>query len=198
MPTLISQNETNIEWTDIERRVHHKRPKLKRSNGVHISGIIKHILTTTGYFTKEDASDLMPLRMALGMAFEDWIVGLWPAMKWQPGEKKLDGIFASPDGLTGDCLEEFKCTWKSIHTRPDILKEKVWMWQLAAYCKMMKLTRARLHVFWVNGSYRPPAPVYMIYELQFTQAELDQFWTNVILKNKDAATPEKHEATEAH
>lgn len=207
------------------------RPKLKRSNGVHLSGVIKYVLTTSGMLTPDDITDEMPLRMCVGMAWEDWAVGLWPEMEWQPGECLLDGISGSPDGLSesraeeiprfqsggmskssragqniykgvsigikhnraiGARLEEFKATWKSSFPRQDITKERIWMWQMAGYCKMMGLSEARLHVLWINGDYRPPSPKYMTYTLRFTQEELDRFWTNVILKNKESATPETH------
>lgn len=192
MPTLISQSEVRVEWKDIESRIVRERPKLKRSSGIHLSGVIKYVLTTSGLLDPDDLTDEIPLRMCVGMAFEDWIVGLYPDMIWQPGECLLQGVCGSPDGISAKSLEEFKATWKSSHTRQDITKERIWMWQLAGYCKMMQLTKARLHVLWINGDYRPPAPKYMTYLLRFEQVELDRFWNNVILKNKDNAVPEIH------
>src|SRR5580692_8137272 len=205
MPTLISQQEVKIEWTDINKLEFRPRPKRIRSNGIHLSGIIKYVLETSGLLSADDVTDEMPLRMCVGMAWEDWAVSLWPEMTWQPGESVLDGVVGSPDGwsATGNpsptvegagVLEEFKATWKSAFTRPDITKEKIWMWQLAGYCKMLEIHDARLHVLWINGTYRPPAPVYATYVLKFNQAELDRFWSNVVLKNKEKAKPEIHES----
>lgn len=202
MPILLDQSEVRIEWKDLESRVIHKRPKLKRSSGLHLSGVIKHVLTTSGLLNTDDVTDEMPLRMCVGMAWEDWAVGLYPKMKWQPGECSLDGVSGSPDGITKSkerylpeptILEEFKATWKSAHTHGDVLKEKIWMWQVAGYLKMLGLNIVRLHVLWINGDYRPPSPKYAIYTLQFDQPELDRFWQNVIIKNKEHAIPESHE-----
>lgn len=200
----MKQADIRVEWTDIETRRIRPRPKkpLRRSSGVHLSGVTKYVLAKAGLLNVEDKTDEMPLRMCVGMAWEDWVVGLWPKMKWQPGEVTLDGVTGSPDGLTRyqkldkgprvTLLEEFKATWKSSHTRQDITQEKVWMWQLMGYCKMLKLNHARLHVFWINGDYRPPSPKYMTYLLKFTNEELDKFWVNVILANKEHAEEEVH------
>jgi len=191
MPVLLDQSRIQIEWTDIRSRIVRDRPKLKRSSGVHLSGVIKYVLTTSGLLGPQDVTDEMPLRMCVGMAWEDWAVGLWPNMTWQPGEVSLDGVSGSPDGITERTLEEFKATWKSSFTHGDILKERLWMWQMMGYSKMLGVTEARLHVLWVNGDYRPPAPSYMAYRIRFTQEEIDRFWTNVVLKNKVNATPEE-------
>lgn len=200
MPTLISESEIKIEWTDILGRLRKVKPKGadERSAGVHLSGVIRYALTEAGLLTPDEASDEMPLRMAVGMAWEEWAVGLWPELRWQPGERELDGVFGSPDGLSAggalaetDCLEEFKATWKSRYNHGDVLKERIWLWQLSGYCKMMGLQYARLHVLWVNGDYRPPSPEYRTYVVGFSQAELDKFWSNVVLANKEFAKPEE-------
>jgi len=142
----------------------------------------------------------MPVRMAVGMAWEEWAVGLWPkTFQWQPGECKRDGIIGSPDGKMPRVgggnwqLEEFKCTWKSLHKYRDILAplNRLWIWQMAGYCAMMGLTYARLHVMWVNGDYRPPSPVYRTYLLRFTEQELEEFWRNVVMANKDQVRVEE-------
>lgn len=212
MPTLLTQTEVKLEWADINNRRRREDPKpLKRSNGVHLSGVTKYVLETSGMLTPRDKTDEFPLCMAIGLAWEAWAVGLWPNMIWQPGECHLDGITGSPDGITKIkepyLLEEFKATWKSGH--PDgkygnILEQKMWLWQLQGYCKMLKLRRARIHILWINGGYEHmrrdqegkkkdgPTPKYATYTLEFTQLELDKFWANVVLKNKDKAPPEKH------
>jgi hypothetical protein len=155
----------------------------------------------------EANEDEMPLRMGMGMAWEDWVVGLHRASSdsfvWQPGELELDGVYASPDGLNcldmGDgngkmlVLEEFKLTWKSRQkyaVDKPITQQALWMWQLAGYCHMLNIQRARLHVCWVNGDYRPPSPDYRIYTIGFEPEELEGFWGRVVLPNKAAAKPE--------
>ncbi len=217
MPKLLESNRISLDWSDIEGRVARERPAgaSKRSAGVHLSGIIQHCLGLGKGNGSEDEEEF-PLCMALGMAWEDWAVGLWEDLDWQPGEKKMDNVFASPDGkglvehtftcsnimdekfdqdITEllECVEEFKATWQSRRTHgKDITLETKWMWQLAGYCHMMKLRYARLHVLWVCGEYKfgPPKPEYYTYLLQFEERELKEFWTNVVLKNRDSVKPE--------
>lgn len=202
MPVLLEEHEIKIEWTDILTRRVRKKPKSTevRSSGVHLSGVIRHCLTSMGKLTVDEIrNEEMPLRMAVGMAWEDWSVGLWPDMIWQPGEKELDGVFGSPDGLSymgveQPTVEEYKATWKSRRTYGNVVESSLWMWQLAGYCKMLKVTRARMHILWVCGDYKlgPPSPAYVTYLIDFTQSELDQFWKNIVLKNKDSASREEH------
>jgi hypothetical protein len=175
---------------------------MRRSSGVHLSGVIRYVLTTAGLLTPEDADEFMPLRMAVGMAWEAFVVGLWPDLIWQPGECAKDGVIGSPDGVTGDCLEEFKATWKSRlergeykgHVPPPrkICEQRAWMLQVGGYCHMMGLTKARLHVLWVMGDYRGSGPQYCTYVVQFGQDELERMWKNMILPNIKGATPETH------
>ncbi len=199
MPTLLEEKEIILEWTDLDKRVSKtKAARGPRSSGIHLSGIIRPTLEIAGYLDIYDQSEDMPLVVMLGMFFEEGIVTLYPDMIWQPGEVVKDGIVGSPDGLTEGPplqLEEFKFTTKSQYTRQGelILQEKLWMWQLSGYCHMMGITQARLHVFWSRGNYREKwFPVYYTYTISFTEAELDKFWRNVILKNKGLAKPETH------
>ena len=210
MPTLLEETEIKLSWSDIESRVQHPRPKKKRSPGVHLmSGIIRPVLIESGILRPFDKEQLdaeeMPLRMALGMAAEDWLVGLWPEMIWQPGELAEDGVIGSPDGVTWKfklpsikrtvgLLEEFKCTWMSRKKHgQDITQHSIFVWQAAAYCYMLGVRHARFHILWVNGDYNlgPPSPVYHTYLLEYTQKELDTFWANVILPNRAGAPEEK-------
>jgi hypothetical protein len=64
---------------------------------------------------------------------------------------------------------------------------------------MLGLRHARLHILYINGDYDihenrrdPPAPIYMLYELEFSTKELQQFWNNVMLKSRDKARKEVH------
>lgn len=197
MPKLLCETEIQIKWTDVLGR----QPKAQlspdtRSPGVHLSGIIKYCLYSD---RPPHDPDVMPLALAHGLAWEAWAVGLFPALMWQPGPEELDGVHGTPDGLSSldidgsaeIVVEEFKCTWKSVRTHGDILKETAWIWQVAALCHMQGLTHARLHIMFVNGDYRPPQPRYMTYLIEFSKQELELFWRNVILRNKDKAIPEE-------
>ncbi len=203
MPRLLEERELRLEWSDLDNLT----PKVKaacdkRSSGVHLSGVIKHVLVTAGLLTTDETTDEMPWRMFLGMAFEAYAVQLWPDLIWQPGEQCRDGVYGSPDGLTGDVLEEFKLTWISRLEKSEargvrpadrkVIDHKRWMLQLAGYLWMMNLRMARLHVFYVNGDYRQSGPQYYTYLLQFTEQELERTWNNLILPNIAGATPEEH------
>ncbi len=203
MPVLLAETEVILQWSDLERRV----PKVKatdgkRSSGIHLSGVIKATLQKLGLLDygpgSAEKADEMPLVVMQGMFFEEGIVTLYPDLIWQPGEASKDGITGSPDGLTPGPpmqLEEFKLTRKSQGTRQgiDILNEKLWMWQLMGYLHMLGLTLARLHVLWDVGDYRERRmPLYYTYLIQFSESELERFWVNIILKNKDLAVPETH------
>lgn len=219
MPQLLSKTDIAIEWTDLAKWSQTLQPKSAhvRSPGVHISGIIRAIMQRIGKLQPDDITDEMPLRMAVGMAWENWVVGLEQAqtewkIEWQPGEWECDGIFGTPDGIgevtryTAEiqkggwikkgqqvyrCLDEFKATWKSEHKRKDIAAESLWMWQLAASCYVLGLEYARLHVLWVNGDYRPPAPKYFVYLLKFERGDLDKFWRDTVMVNRGIAVAEK-------
>jgi len=203
MPKLIEEREIRLEWTDIDALVEKKRQSsMKRSSGVHLSGVIRYVLTSAGLLTPDDVTDEMPLRMAVGMAWEAFAVGLWPEMIWQPGECARDGVIGSPDGVTGDVLEEFKATWKSrlekceekgVRPPPkNILEQRSWMLQIGGYLHMLSLNQARLHVLWVNGDYRQSGPQYFMYLIEFEKRELERMWANLILPNVNKAIPEQH------
>lgn len=141
----------------------------------------------------------IPLRMALGMAWEDWAARLYPEMIWQPGELELDGVAMTPDGLGEDgAIDEFKCTYKSSlkgGSPRDIAIEWLWLAQVKAYCLRVESLAARLHVLYVNGGYRfdgGEAPEYRVYGLRFSEQELRANW-GVVMRNKEKAWKEKQE-----
>ena len=195
---VLEQSEIKLDLDDLDTRTYHARKIEPRSSGLHLSAVIRAMLQASGKlksYGDDSLSEEFPLRMAVGMAWEDFAVTLYEEMIWQPGECCKDGIYASPDGISPvdgtTHLEEFKATWKSMHTRTDITQELGWMWQLMGYCHMLKLTRARLHVLWVNGNYRGSGPMYVRYTIQFTERELKSFWAQV-LNNRENCTHEKH------
>ena len=190
MPKLIKAEEIAIEWEDLDKWEHRKQPPMKRSSGVHLSGII-HALSDRGGYKD---SDEMPLRMALGMAWENWIIGMLPTVKWQPGEWECDGVYGTPDGLITKplTLQEFKLTYDSIHKWKDPLEYNRWRWQLAGNCFVMGIKDVVLHVLWVNGDYKPPSPKYIRYSYNYTDEELQSFWDNVVMPNRELAKKEEH------
>lgn len=204
MPSLIEQHAVKIEWADIAARIDRRRPRHPRQPGWHLSGVLRGPLVAAGELKlrgDEPDGDEMPLCMAVGMAWEDWVVGLYPDIVWQPDPVECDGVWCSPDGVREldereDILEglevvEFKATWMSLSAHADILRVRKWMWQIAGYCHAEGAETATLHVLWVAGTYKPPTPVYMTYRLAFPAAETERFWKTVVCPNREIATKEE-------
>lgn len=209
MPELVSEHQVLLQWTDLRSWRQRENPNHPRSAGAHLSGIIRYVMQALKKLEEDDERDEMPVVVAAGLAWENWVVGLkdLEGMVWQPGEWEVDGVFGTPDGLSVSdgvwptsvpgvlVLEEFKYTLKSEWTKgrdEQILKQTMWMWQLAANCYAMSemlgdpVTLARLTVYWACGNYRPPSPMLKRYLIRFGEGELRDLWRNVILKNRDA------------
>lgn len=188
-----------------------------RSDGVHCSTLIRQVCVNLGLFGNSgsrfnidsviDEEDF-PIPMAMGMAWEDWLSRQYPDMHYHIGELHSDGVSMSPDGVTvpsdwdfdlgAGIIDEFKLTYKS--ARRPIEKQTAWLMQVKAYCRALPTTCARLHVLYVNGDYdynRPGMPPqYIVYNLQFTQQELDTNWS--ILLNERDALLESQDETVVH
>jgi hypothetical protein len=162
-----------------------------------------------GKWTDRDDTDNCPINVVVGVAFENWAVGLpdCKEMAWQPGEWKKDGVFGTPDGVSElepeearqykivpdlhglRVLEEFKATWRSAH-QADVTGITYWMYQSASNCRAVGANVVRQRVLWVNGDYRPPSPRYCVYVIYFEPEEQEKIWRNVILKNRALAKAE--------
>ena len=212
---LLETREITLQESDlrIQARVAYEKglpEPQKRSDGIHLSGVLKYIAITTGMLKAgdEDFEDEFPLRMALGMAMECWFQALWPEMSWQPGEIAVDGVTGSMDGYSNIqhpnmpppaeeicVVEEFKLTYKSSRERHGaITGEWLWMHQLMSYCYMLGTQYGRLHVVWLNGAYekvRLGEPRYCVYLVKFDERELVQNW-KMIQASKGKAKGELH------
>lgn len=170
-----------------------------RTPGVHVSDVIRSIAVKIGKLKEYEAEELADievrfpadaqstLRIALGLAWENWIASALPWIEFHFGEVQLEGIFMTPDGIsdvigidrnTHSYLHEFKLTWKS--SKRDIRDEWYWLSQVMAYLKKMKLRAAVVHIYYVNGNYRGSGPQRRSYHLVFTQAEIDANWTMIM------------------
>ncbi len=161
-------------------------PMEGRSPGIHVSTLIHELCITLGHY-----KDTGPVnaegraRMELGNALEHAIIQRFaldqPKRFMQLGELMLDDIYGTPDlyDFVDRCDCEIKLTWMSAKWGPG--SQKFWKYevQLKAYCRMMKLSKGRLHVGFVNGNYRRGnggGPMYRIWEYDFTQRELQDNW----------------------
>lgn len=157
--------EIQPEWSDLDNLTYHARPEPVRSPGVHVSDVLRHVAIQGRMYTEEDRADEMPLRILLGLAFEEMAARLYEDMWWQPGEMSWDGIAGSPDGITqivyeaeemiglpdrrghyaAWCVDEFKYTGKSQRVKggkadelKDIRTEWMWMQQGMSYVNLLR------------------------------------------------------------
>lgn len=212
--------EVKLDWSDLNNLTYHPQPVSRsRSEGTHVSGILKDLALQQKLFTNEDRDDEMPLRILLGLGFEEGGARLYPDMVWQPGELICQGIAGNPDGLTypdefpADAfIDEFKYTGKSQRvkgTKPqpdgsfraqdlkDIRTEWMWMQQGMSYINLYRktgqfryLNKCRFHICWKFGTYTfPQSEVYMRYLVEFTEAELNGNWA-MLMAFRNGAVPE--------
>lgn len=191
--------QVSDQWIDI------RHGDAKRTSGLHVSGLIRALAVRAG---KLDADEVVTdpgpsgfgkvteLRMAMGLAWEDWLSRQIPGMEYHPGEFECDGIVFSPDGLDLDNrrLHEFKVTWKSANGGID--KQFMWLLQCQAYLWGLGLgdwTQAWLHVYYVCGDYsKPITPLYRVYQCDFEPIELRETW-KTLQQYRELAVAEVHE-----
>jgi hypothetical protein len=181
-------------------------PKTPRSQGVHVSNIIRCIAQESGILKPEWAEEISLVdvrtitdpvaivRINMGLAWEAHYIPMLGDVLDHPGELQYDGIYMSPDGESVSVivtdrnhgmqlvLHEVKLTYKSINTVcPPRSKplENQWMWmaQCKSYCKAMDTRFCNLHVLFACGDYSYPIrPIPKRWAIEFTQAEIDENW----------------------
>lgn len=152
---------------------------LPRSEGLHLTTVIKSFLEQAGIEQKKAAGWDMDVAAAAGFLFEEALeVAFRDLMSGKPriGEIEKDGIIMSPDGLDIECwsLEEYKLTWKS--SNHDVRDNHKWMMQIKGYCYALQTTECLLRVFYINGNYRGSGPQYKVFRLTFTPGEIAENW----------------------
>ena len=162
-------------------------PPIDRSTGVHLSDIITDVgreLFSTKVGDAETPSEETRLQWEKGFVWEEALShGFGDRLAQRPGEIVCDGVACSPDGVAVDgegelVVEEYKCTAASSNKTPDA----VWRWrvQAAAYCYVMGCTRAVFRVFYLNGDYRGSGPLYRVFQLDWSQQEIDENWEMLV------------------
>jgi hypothetical protein len=174
-----------------------------RSDGLHVSAIIRCIATEQGILKPEWAEELSLvdvreikdpiaiLRILIGLAWEEKYIPMIPGVLDHPGEMKLEDIFMTHDGesigyvlsqvtsnrLMAVLCHEVKATYKSTKTVGDLDTQWMWLAQIKAYCKALGTRFAVLHVLFLCGDYsRPIKPDLWIWNIEFTQEEIDMNW----------------------
>ena len=159
-----------------------------RTEGLHVSAIIQHIMVTSGLSEANDfTSNDLNLFAIIGRLWEQMLANvMFPAPRYvRPGELECEGIYGSPDAVdTHDaCLMEFKVTWKS--SRHEIGTFFKYMLQVKAYCYMLGLTRVRLYVCFVCGNYKPPLPQFRAWDIEFSPHEIKDAWRMILTNAKE-------------
>lgn len=191
-----------------------------RTVGLHVSGIIRCIATETGFLKPEwveelslvDASQVdwwngldesSQLRVALGLAWEQWYIPQLGNVVDHPGEMVLNGVYLTHDGESLDmvlsssgkwelAVHEVKATYKSIRTvaprlvdgvgDADLSSQFMWLSQTMAYAKARGARVVYLHVLFMCGDYSfPIKPRRLVWRIDYTQEELDENWDTLLL-----------------
>ena len=147
-----------------------------RSEGVHITDIISDLERELGveYDNKWDQEILFEI----GFMWEELLsLAFAERMAERPDELELDGIYLSPDGITDEAVEEYKCTFKSSRKTP----EDIWRWmvQTKGYCKACERTKVVFRVLYLMGDYKGSGPQYKVYEIEFTEMEIEENWSMI-------------------
>ena len=107
---------------------------------------------------------------------------------YKPDELEVDGIILSPDAMKvvirspGDSgevvVEEYKCTAISSNKSP--ADDWKWIMQVKGYCKALGATKCIFRVLHHMDIMWHPGECYRVWELVFTQGELDENWESVL------------------
>lgn len=101
MKILLHEN-VQLEFADIRNRtpINIVHGTVARSPGVHLSGVLREYALKAEILTPSELDeDEYPLRMALGVAWEEFLASLYPETAWWPGEWVRDGVAGNPDGV---------------------------------------------------------------------------------------------------
>jgi hypothetical protein len=208
LPTLISETDVKLERSDLTRRIVLPREvgpdgfivQPRRTPGLHLSGVLKYIAHRTRIAARlaEIEEEEMPLRFAIGQAWEEYAASLFPDMVWAPGEcndpviMTCDGIsieagnVLDPDDNSGSytLIHEYKFNRSRKYSGKDLLKKK-WLWiqQCLGYCIGYGASVARWNALWAMEF---PDPVWTQYTVAFSPKELIEA-RNMIEMNRQGA-----------
>jgi hypothetical protein len=204
MPQILEETTIDLDRADllsrspIARSVSSRGRLIEpvRTKGIHLSGVLRYVAIESGLMKVAESieeEELLPLRMALGLAWEEFAVSLYPEIYWQPGELSPEGIAMTCDGHSfivdrgSLCIEEFKLTWKKVRSGDELLRDEwYWMQQGRGYCWGYDARFIRWHCCYVNGDYRGSGPIYKRYLVSLSDSDVEST-RSLILKNKDRA-----------
>jgi len=158
----------------------------RSTDKVHVTEIIADIEKTLG---KEYSSDWDGrITREVGFLWEGVLSKAFgEKLAIRPPEVEVEGIVMSMDGVDIDnwVIEEYKCTWKSTKTTPDMIWR--WMSQTKAYCKGMgknkstgKYPCVKFHILYLMGGYDGKGPKYKVYGVEFSELEIEECWGMIV------------------
>lgn len=174
-----------------------------RKSGVHVSGLIKAYFKAQGEPEPKSPESWQTdigrqagflWENAMEFAFKEYMAKDRSAVIKQL-RTETDGVHGTPDGLDGDVLEEYKCTWKSLRKWEEDPEAnfQYWFMQVKAYLYMLDLRKVRFFIFFVNGDYKWDKGlgprIVRTEEFEFTKEELEDNWLKLMAHRKEA----KHE-----
>jgi hypothetical protein len=137
------------------------------------------------------------LRISIGLAIEQYyipeILSHYGVLD-HPGELHYDGVYMTHDGESESVIitlnergknhvgvyqrvHEVKATYKSTRTVGDLSSQWMWLAQMKAYCIAKGTRFAVMHCWFLCGDYKYPIkPIRLVWEIEFTQDELDNNW----------------------
>ena len=182
---------TTVKWTvrdlDLTKLAISSEQGMVRSEGVHVSTVLRYIKTTIGGEASDFSEDDLEWFAVVGRLWEHTLSRiLYPEPRYcRIGELDRDGIIGSPDNLDLEFNQfgEFKVTWQSSRGFTERMKFREYLWQIKAYIALgiplfgeQTEYVAWLDVFHVCGDYRPPKPNAVHYDLRFTHGEIREHW----------------------
>ena len=158
-----------------------------RTEGLHLSDIIKDLLNKSGLGYKGAGFTDMQLTAEMGLLWER-VLSHVAGMKYANnplGELEKDGVLMTPDGIgpdpkgeVGMVLEEYKVTWKSNRTHPNEVLN--YMMQVKSYCHVVETNVCVMKVMYIMGDYKGSGPMYRESRIVFTDKELRDNWDMLV------------------
>lgn len=158
-------------------------PQTERSDGIHLSDIIRDISLCNGYYEYQPRpSRQLVNKWRLGLANEYAFIRQLdeesPGQYMSIGEIEYEGIFMNLDlyGVALHSADEFKVSWMSSRHTPD--SEKLWPYlaQIMGYCQAINSITSNLRVVYVRDDYRTNEVGYRHWRFTFSRRELRRAW----------------------
>ena len=194
MATILEETEVKLELADLARRRWLPRTHQPRTPGLHLSGVLKYIAQTSGLtdYVEQSLKESMPLAMACGFMWEEFVASLYVDWVWQPGEA-TDPVIMTSDGLNSSyeivgstipyAIEEAKWTSATWKGASGILDDWLKLHQARGYCAGYGTSVVRWHFLCVR---QPWDPRYYRATMRFDEKEIEKTRA-MIVANRERA-----------